>query len=345
MSSFSTRRSLLLGQALVLAVVAVLVVLSAMSVGAQTPEETAIGGETAVEATPEPTPGPDVRTTIRLETDAVQPIGDGAEFPIRILVEEVEHLAGFQVSLRFDPERLAPVLAAASSGEDATPVGSRDVAKAEGLGEFLSADGRQIFCSDAVVGTGKVTVVCNILAPPLCLGGQPGAAGSGVLGTIFLESRGGGMTEISLADSALVADDYDVCEGTVGPAESLPAEGCLTFRESPDASAPVRSCEPPGTSATVVGLPVEVEGRSWVELEGLGWALAAGPDGGEWVAITGDVVDIPHRRQGITVELEESGGGSAVLIGVIIAVVVAVAVAGGAGGYLWYRRRSAGVAP
>lgn len=190
--------------------------------GAQTPGETA-EATPAEDATPptdvppteEPTPGPDVLTTVRVTVNpAIQPIPEGDEFEVQVSVEQVEHLAGFQFAIGFDPELIEPVLASESTtptdatAPEGTPVQGANTIKTENLGEFLKSSGREnILCSPAVVEEGRALVTCSLLGPPVCAGGEPGVSGDGLLGSLFFKSKGGGTTEITVADSDLVLDN------------------------------------------------------------------------------------------------------------------------------------------
>ena len=98
---------------------------------------------------------------------------------------------------------------------------------------------------------------------------------------------------------------------------------------------PELSCQPDGTVAPVVELPIEVAGQSWVHVQDLGWATS------DYLQADGTVASIESRRENATVDLAKGGGNSTMLI--IVAVIVVLLVAGGgAGGYVWYRRRQTG---
>lgn len=218
-----SRRSWLLIASL--ALFGILGFLVASTTGAQTPGETPEGTpaatqedstpSTEVPASEEPTPGPDVLTTVRLSVDpAIQPIPEGEEFEVQVLVEQVEHLAGFQFAIGFDPELIEPVFGSASETPsdatvpEGTPVEGSNTIKTANLGEFLRSSGREeILCSPAVAEEGRALVTCSLLGPPVCAGGEPGVSGDGLLGSLYFESKGGGTTELTVADSDLVLDD------------------------------------------------------------------------------------------------------------------------------------------
>jgi len=52
------------------------------------------------------------------------------------------------------------------------------------------------------------------------------------------------------------------------------AGDCLNFRDEPSTSAEALSCQLDGTRGEVLDGPVEADGITWWELEGLGWASA-----------------------------------------------------------------------
>ncbi len=60
-----------------------------------------------------------------------------------------------------------------------------------------------------------------------------------------------------------------------GRAMVFQAEDCLNFRTAPTTTADVLWCQIDGTSATVEAGPVEADGQTWWQLEGLGWASAS----------------------------------------------------------------------
>jgi hypothetical protein len=273
------RISLLVGLA---ALTGAIVLTLASTVRAQTPGDTSATAHPTQDAnatpTEEPTPGPEVQTLVKITVDpAIQPIPKGHEFEAVVSVEQVEHLAGFDFTIGYDPKRVEPVFASstnqAGTAQQQTPAGgtSQKAVKTGNLGQFLKSSGRQdIFCSDAKVKGSTALVTCSLLGAPLCAGGAPGVSGAGVLGSIFFKSKGGGVTELKLSESKLVLDD-------IAP----PCDVSSDFQ----------------------------------------------------------VIPIPHRGQGTTIELKKSSGASGALIAGLIAVVVAVVVVGGGGGYLLYRRR------
>jgi hypothetical protein len=306
----------------------------------ETPEEDATPSEAA--PTGEPTPGPDVTTVIRIEVDQREdPIPKNEEFEVRVLVDDVEHLAGFSFEISYDPKRLEPVL---EEGEDSetplpTPVAGEGegVLRTRALGDFLKSTGREeMFCGAPVVRGNSVAALCTLLGPPLCLDGQPGVSGSGLLGAVYFKSKGGGRTTLSLVNTGLALDDFLACAASVvGVVEAGLPNACLPFYDGPSASAAQLGCHPDGTTAPLVGDPVEAEGLTWVELEGLGWGSV------EFLAAEGEVPSIEHRRQDLSIELAKGGGLSmAVLIPSIVVAAVVIA-GGGVAAYWWYRRRQA----
>lgn len=203
------------------ALIGAIVLALASTVGAQTPGDTPAASQAtqSADATPteEPTPGPEVQTLVKITVDpAVQPVPKGHEFEAVVSVEKVEHLAGFEFAIGYDPKRVEPVIASkgsqsAATSQQGTPSGGtsqQDVVKTGSLGQFLKSSGRQdILCSDAKVLGNAALVTCSLLGAPVCAGGAPGVSGDGVLGSIFFKSKGGGVTNLELSESKLVLDD------------------------------------------------------------------------------------------------------------------------------------------
>lgn len=125
-----------------------------------------------------------------------EPIPAGEEFEARVLIENVDHLAAFELTIGYDPERLSYE-------------GVRD------QGQFLAASergGENISCTEPDPGPNSVLIVCTTLGPPLCLDGLPGASGSGLLATGVFKSKGGGNTELDLRQTVLISDDVQPCD-------------------------------------------------------------------------------------------------------------------------------------
>ncbi len=188
---------------------------------AGTPVETLTDEEaTAAAATPpsdEATPGPDVTTVVRLSVlDTLkQPVPKGDEIEVQVSVEDVEHLAGFEFTITYDSERIEPVIVsgeeAPATGQAGTPVrGDEGSVKTANLGQVLLSGGRtrdDILCSDPQEQASTVLAACNILAAPVCAGGDPGVSGDGLLASVFFTSKGGGLTTLEISKSNLVLDD------------------------------------------------------------------------------------------------------------------------------------------
>jgi hypothetical protein len=290
---------------------------------------------------------PNVATLVKMTVEQTAPIKKGTEFPVKVSVDSVEHLAGFDFTITFDPKRIAPVFAS-TSGQQNTPEGtvlpgtplpgaSNLVVKTANLGAFLTSTGRTgLQCGQpALVDQTHVGVLCSLLGAPLCFGGQPGVSGSGELASVYFKSKGGGPTELQFSKTDLVLDDFDQCTVQVAGTSELPG-ACLPIRDAPGTTGTQVSCDPDGTEGTVVEGPTDVDSVSYVRLDGKGWAQV------DYVELNGNVQPIPHRQQGTTVDLAKSSGGSALLLVVIVVVVVVAAAGVAGGGYVWYRRRPAG---
>lgn len=183
--------------------------------------------ETPQASPAQPTPGvagdePVIRIEIQAEKVPV-PVGD--IFQARVLVDNVDHLAGFDFTISYDPHKLRPIEAADTG---ATPQSTPDPNVSEGgklvqvdeFAAFLEASDRGqvseisggLLCNDPVSQAGQVVASCSTLGLPLCLGGASGASGSGVLAVVPFESRGGGVTRLELSESTLVLDDFVPCD-------------------------------------------------------------------------------------------------------------------------------------
>lgn len=223
-------------------------------------------------------------TLVRIEIDApVEPVPKGEEFGVLVQVEDVQHLAGFDFTIEYDPKRLQPLEQEApqEGTPEATPVvevidGDRVAVRGSGIGEFLTTSERRegLVCSDPFAEDNKITVSCVTTGPPLCLEGLSGASGSGLLGRVLFKSKGGGSTTLELVKTTLVLDDVQPCD----PAEFI-------------------------------------------------------------------VQEIPHRREGASVELIGGDGPPWLIIGPSIGVGVLLLLGGGLAGFRWYRRRGAGTPP
>lgn len=168
-------------------------------------------------------------TTLQLQIDAPeQPVPVGDVIRATVLVENVEHLAGFDFTITYDPDRLRLI----EADQGGTPVPTIDPAlggfgvpsvQVDELGGFLAESGRggQLFCQVPSAGNGQVVVNCNTAFAPACLGGPDGASGTGTLSVIPFESRGGGTTTIEITSSTLVLDDIEPCDTDDGRPQAI----------------------------------------------------------------------------------------------------------------------------
>jgi LPXTG-motif cell wall-anchored protein len=185
--------------------------------GSSTPAATIALGEGTPAATVEPTPDLSVKTVVRIEVDAqTKPIPSGQEFEARVMIDNVEHLAGFSFTISYDPKRLEPIKPSSAeitpelTPQD-TPVAglNGNPVKNRALGDILASSPRKdgVICSGPVAQNSAVAAACVTRFPPICLGGAVGASGSGLLGAVYFKSKGGGPTTLTLAASDLVLDD------------------------------------------------------------------------------------------------------------------------------------------
>ena len=173
---------------------------------------------------------------VRIQIDAPEePVPAGEEFEAQVLVEDVEHLAGFGFTIEYDPKRVSPV---SEEGEEGTPPatpgeglgpGDRPVRILD-VGAFLTESERRegLICGRPVASEGDedgargtVAVSCVTTGPPVCLGGLPGVSGSGLLARVVFEAKGGGSTTLKLTDTTLVFDDILGCDVENRSAESI----------------------------------------------------------------------------------------------------------------------------
>ncbi len=193
------------------------------AVGAQEPTQganpvaTAASGDTTPTATVEPTPDLNVKTVVRIEVDPqTKPIPSGQEFEARVMVDNVEHLAGFSFTISYDPKRLQPVKPSSAEITPGftpadTPVAglNGNPVKHRAIGDIFASSPRKdgVICSGTVAQNSTVVAACVTRFPPICLDGPDGASGSGLLGAVYFKSKGGGPTTLTLAASDLVLDD------------------------------------------------------------------------------------------------------------------------------------------
>ena len=194
---------------------------------------------------PEATPQ-EAGPTIRL--DLPEPlVPEGEEFVVEVLAEDVTGLAGFDITIEYDSERLSYV-----SMEDTD--------------EFLSSGGRQNSSCEVInVTDGAVRAMivrCDTDNPPVCLGGPAGATGSGLLARLTFKADGLGETVLELTNTTLTGDDVEPCDADTGVAVDIPhsseSANVLVFgpsRQVQESPARIRMVGPDGS----VGAGDEVE--------------------------------------------------------------------------------------
>jgi hypothetical protein len=158
-----------------------------------------------------------------------EPVPVGEIIQVTVLVDNVEHLAGFDFIVTYEPDKLQLIEA---EGDGSTPVPTVDPALGTGapaiaieqLGAFIEASprGERLFCQVPSAGDGQVVGNCSTAFAPACLGGPEGATGSGVLAVIPFESRGGGATTLQITSSTLVLDDVEPCDPVDGAPVAIP---------------------------------------------------------------------------------------------------------------------------
>ncbi|MEX2158484.1 MAG: cohesin domain-containing protein [Dehalococcoidia bacterium] len=177
--------------------------------------------ESSPQITPDATtpPATDGGASVRIEIDPPpEPVKSGEVVESRIVVDNVEHLASFEFTVQYDPDKLkprnadetAPTPFAGTPG----PGAEQDLIQIDQAGDFLATSergngGDGVACTSPVATDGEIKFNCSTIGAPLCLGGAAGASGSGILAVIPFESRGGGLTTIDLVDSTLIQDDVE----------------------------------------------------------------------------------------------------------------------------------------
>ena len=79
--------------------------------------------------------------------------------------------------------------------------------------EFIASSARAIICSDGSGSqAGSKQFVCASTSPPVCLGGPPGASGTGTLVTLRFRPLKLGEGELTFTTLHLISDDVDPCD-------------------------------------------------------------------------------------------------------------------------------------
>lgn len=127
------------------------------------------------------------------------PIEVGEQFEVDVVVQDAEHVASFDFTIAYDANLLS-------------------FQRMESVGDFLTSGERQdLLCGDPISQTGLLSVACVTVDAPVCLGGPPGASGSGLLGTVIFKAEGKGLATLDLVSPTdLVLDDIDPCDAAEG---------------------------------------------------------------------------------------------------------------------------------
>lgn len=177
----------------------------------------------APDVTPEATEAPDTQETdtrvfLEIEAPSGEPVDKGDTFFVHVMVSNVEGLSAFDFQIGYDQESVRPVPRDAADVEG-TPEPEGDLGTTGGdvlvegeIGQFVADSPRGSLCSGPftreALGDTVLALCAGVAAPP-CLGGPEGVGGSGTLGTVVFQSRGGEMTDIVLTQSNLVRDDVE----------------------------------------------------------------------------------------------------------------------------------------
>ena len=141
-------------------------------------------------------PLPEADVPILSVETAGETIRAGETFLAEVVVERVEHLAGFSFGLRYCTDSI-------------------EFVDARG-GPFLTSGSRRDrICSDPNINqlpgnNARLMFECRTLGPPVSSGGETGAEGSGVVAVLQFMALEPGTTALLLVSSTLVADDLNV---------------------------------------------------------------------------------------------------------------------------------------
>lgn len=160
----------------------------------------------------------------RIRIEAPPEVKPGEVFDADVLVENVEHVASFSLTVTFDSDLVT----------------LQDLKE---TGQFFTTGQREnIICSDsretsgppvgatAVSPTGEATATapfagdefsffCLTGNPPVCLDGPSGPSGSGLLGRLTFKAEKSGTAELRLSESSMALDDIEPCDPDI--AESI----------------------------------------------------------------------------------------------------------------------------
>lgn len=118
----------------------------------------------------------------------------GQELVANVRIENVEGLAGFELTLLFNHDVVS-------------------LQRVEDASAFLGQGSRKGTCNEPATGRpDRVTVVCTTAGAPVCLGGAHGASGDGVLARIVFRAERAGTARFYLEPAKLFSDDRRPCD-------------------------------------------------------------------------------------------------------------------------------------
>jgi hypothetical protein len=207
---------------------------SSHGVSAQQPTPT----PSAPQGAATPTEG-DVATQLRVEAPE-GPFSTGEQFDVQLLIENVEHLAGFDVFIDYDHTQLRLVSGQMEpfflEGEREPQCGDSPNGWVELSGNTSQIESDLSAVRGAVIQSNppedtvtawfpatetdqaleagqvertRVFINCFSVGPPVSLGGAPGVSGSGQLATVSFEALGDGTAELPVSQSGLLLDEID----------------------------------------------------------------------------------------------------------------------------------------
>ena len=150
---------------------------------------------------------PSLPALVSLHVETAQPVGVGEEFVVEVRIENVEHLAAFDIGLSFDVEAMTPV-------------------RWEDLGEIFTTGQRSgMLCfpdPDEPLPEDPTTAGCSTAGLPVCFGGPSGPSGDGTLGRAVFRAERAGTTALRVSQTALVWDDVRPCDPATFDVVAIP---------------------------------------------------------------------------------------------------------------------------
>jgi hypothetical protein len=151
---------------------------------------------------------PALPALVSLNIETAQPVAVGDEVIVDVNVEDVEHLAAYQVRLSYNQSLLT-----FERIDDSDGFYVNSPRKAE------------LICSNQLDFTDLGALIgCVTNDAPVCLGGAPGPSGSGTLARFVFTAQEAGSTSIEPQRVTLISDDIWPCDRTAPTVRLIPQE-------------------------------------------------------------------------------------------------------------------------